>query len=174
MTVSDNLTAIAAALRAQYGSEEKYNLDDMAKGINGLQIKNLLDPGQTFDTNVNKDNYIGINGLNQDVWNHLNGKTVTASFDIEWSGYKADPKIQNRAGMEWAFNTANSRFTHGCWLYPTTAAGKKHVSKTFTVPNDKITKVDEGKFYYQMLGTAKATNIKIVVNPMGGSAGQPN
>lgn len=167
MCVSEKLTAIADALRAQYGSEEKYNLEDMAKGISDLQIPNLLVPGQVFDTSVNKGNYIGIHGLNQDGWNRLNGKTVTVSFDIEWPGYKPDPNLNNRAGLEWIFNTSNSRSTCGCWLYPTTTSGKEHVSKTFTVPDNKIIHIDEGSFYYQMRATAKATNIKIVVNPIG-------
>lgn len=80
--------------------------------------------------------------------------------------------------MEWKLKHGNQTETLvSCWCYPQASDGKKHVSNTITIPNDKIVSVEEGTFFNQVNPecTLKATNFKIVVNPMGeGNAPQPN
>ena len=108
MNVSEKLTTLASALRAQYGSDDKYTLDDMVKGISGLEVQNLLDSGQSYDTSVDKQlPFKAVTGLDIDGWNKLIGKTITISYDLEWANYQTDTKSSNRVGMEWGLKHEN-------------------------------------------------------------------
>ncbi len=171
MNVSEKLTTLASALRAQYGSDDKYTLDDMVKGISGLEVQNLLDSGQSYDTSVDKQlPFKAVTGPDVDSWNKLNGKTITVSFDLEWANYKPVASSQNRVGMEWELKLESQEETWvNCWYAPQASDGKKHVASTQTISNDKIVGFRQGYFYNQLNPecTVKATNFKIVVNPMG-------
>ena len=171
MNVSEKLTTLASALRTQYGSDDKYTIDDMVKGIGGLKVQNLVDPGQSYDTSVDKQSWKLVTGLDTDGWNKLIGKTITISFDLKWSNYKPYTNSNNRIGMEWALKYESHEETwENDWYYPQASDGKEHVVNTATIPNDKIVSVDGGSFYNQVNPecTVKATNFKIVVNPMDG------
>ena len=152
-------------------SDAKYTLGDMVKGIGGLKAQNLLDPGQSYDTSVDKQNWKAVAGLDVDGWNKLIGKTITVSYDLEWANYQPVANSLNRIGMEWVLKYDSQKDVYiYCWDYPQTSNGKEHVASTLTIPNDKIVALEEGCFYDQLNPecTVKATNFKIVVNPMGG------
>lgn len=167
MTVSEKLAAIAAELRSQYGTNDQYSLVDMAKGVAGLHVHNYFDLGQSYDTSVDKESWKFITGLNLDAWNKLSGQTVTVSFDISWEGFHTLSGSSNRFGLEWGIFTGDTSTWISCWYFPTTANGQKHVVSAFTVPVDRITKVEEGDFFNQVNPECrfKATNFKLVVNP---------
>lgn len=175
--LTEKITAIASALRAQYGSDDKYTLDDIAEGIGGLKAQNLLDPGQSYDTSVDKQDWKAVTGLDIDGWNKLIGKTITVSYDLEWENYHQSTSKLNRIGMEWALKSkSQAKAWQNCWYYPQTSNGKEHVANTANVPNNKIIAIDGGLFYNQVNPecTFKATNFKIVVNPMGSNGPQPD
>lgn len=46
MGVVYKLTAIARALRSQYDTKDLLPLDQMVQGIDNLEVKNLINPGQ--------------------------------------------------------------------------------------------------------------------------------
>ena len=171
MNVSEKLTTLASALRTQYGTDDKYTIDDMVKGISGLKVQNLVDPGQSYDTSVDKQSWKLVNGLDIDGWNKLIGKAITISFDLEWSNYKPDTKVKNRIGMEWELKHESHEETWAnAWYCPQTSDGKEHVVNTITILNDKIVGIGSKGFFNQVNPecTFKATNFKIVVNPMDG------
>lgn len=171
MTVSDKLTAIATALRSQYGSDSKYSLDDMAKGIGGLEAHNFVDEGQFQDSSV--DSYMKpVSGLTVESWNkNLAGKTITISCDVEYSGYVRSDNTKNRIGFEICTQTKDGGWHYnGVWLYPTASDGKQHISSTWSTPNQEITQISSADFYDQINSTAKVklTNLRVVLNPVGG------
>ena len=171
MNVSEKLTTLASALRTQYGSDDKYTLDDMVKGIGGLKVQNLVDPGQSYDTSVDKQSWKLVTGLDIDGWNKLIGKTITMSFDLEWSNYKPVANSSNRIGMEWGLkHEIHAEAWAGAWYYPQTPDGKEHVANTITIPNDKIVGIDSEDFFNQVNPECafKATNFKIVVDSTEG------
>ena len=171
MTVSETYTAIGDAIRRQYGTTDKYSLGDMPKMIDSLQIDNLLDEGQFYDSSIDTVNEKKLNGLNLPDWEKLTGMTVILSFDVIWSGYDLSKESSHRTGFEYGIKFKNSsELWAGAWLYPNTESGKEHISCPVTLPNDEITDIEEGKYYNQLNGEAvvKATNIKIVVDPLGG------
>lgn len=167
MSLSDTLTALATAIRDLCGTTDKYTLDDMVKAIGGLKVQNLIDPGQTYDTSVDKQGMKAVTGLDIDGWNKLAGKTITLSFDLEWANYHQVAGSYNRMGMEWSLQFESySRTWLGCWYTPQTSDGQEHVANTLNVPNDKVVSIDQGDFYNQVNPecTFRATNLKIVVN----------
>lgn len=171
MTVSETYTAIGDAIRRQYGTTDKYKLDDMPKMIDSLHVTNLLDEGQFYDSSIDTVNEKKLNGLNLSDWEKLTGMTVILSFDVIWSGYDLSKESSHRTGFEYGIKFKNSsELWAGAWLYPNTESGKEHISCSVTLTNDEITDIEEGSYYNQLNGEAvvKATNIKIVVNPMGG------
>lgn len=148
MNVSEKLTTLASALRTQYGSDDKYTLDDMVKGIGGLKVQNLVDLGQSYDTSADKQDWKKVTGLDIDGWNKLIGKTITMSFNLEWSNYKPVTNSFNRIGMEWGLkHESHTETWAGAWCYPQTLDGKEHVASTITIPNDKIVGIDTGDFF---------------------------
>lgn len=170
MNVSEKLTTLASALRTQYGTDDKYTLDDMVKGIGGLKVQNLVDPGQSYDTSVDKQDWKLVTGLDIDGWNKLSGKTITVSFDLEWANYKPVAGGNNRIGMEWGLKyDSQKELWANCWYLPQASDGKDHATNTFTIPDDIAVVVEGGSFYNQVNPecTFMATNFKIVVNPMG-------
>lgn len=171
MTVSETYTAIGDAIRRQYGTTDKYSLGDMPKMIDSLHVTNLLDEGQFYDSSIDTVNEKKLNGLNLSDWEKLTGMTVILSFDVIWSGYDLSKENSHRTGFEYGIKFKNSsELWAGAWLYPNTESGKEHISCSVTLTNDEITDIEEGSYYNQLNGEAvvKATNIKIVVNPMGG------
>lgn len=113
------------AIRNQYGTEDKYTLDQVAKGIYGLQAQNLFAAGQNYDTSVDKHNDKNVIIMFKD-WNTLTGKDVTLSYDLEWSGYKPTTEFRNRIGFEFGLyaNDGTSTWLNS-WCYPSTTSGKK-------------------------------------------------
>lgn len=171
MTVSETYTAIGDAIRRQYGTTDKYSLGDMPKMIDYLEVRNLLDEGQFYDSSIDTVNEKKLNGLNLPDWEKLTGMTVIISFDVIWSGYDPSKESKHRTGLEYEIKFKNSsELWAGAWCYPNTESGKEHISWPITLPNDEITDVEEGNYYKQLNGEAvvKATNIKIVVDPLGG------
>lgn len=171
MTATDILTNLGNALRDQYGTTDKYSLSDMVKMINGLEIHNLLDDGQYYDTTKGDSGDKILNGLDLATCKKYVGKTLLISFDVNWSGYKNYSRINNRTGIEYGIKLKNSpELWLSGWLYPDSPSGSKHIYTFYNIPNDEITDIEEGKYYNQLNGEAvvKATNIKIVVDPLGG------
>ena len=171
MIVSKAYTAIGDAIRRQYGTTDKYSLLDMPKMIDCLEVRNLLDEGQFYDTSKDKGNKT-ITGLDLAKINSLAGKTIVISFDVEWDGFEYTDGY-NRSGMEWVINYKNHpQLWMGAWLLPEEekASGKKHVSVAFTLPNDEATSIFEGAYFNQVkVKSLKATNIKATVDPLGNS-----
>lgn len=171
MSLSETYTTIGDAIRRQYGTTDKYSLGDMPKMIDYLKVRNLLDEGQFYDSSIDTVNEKKLNGLNLSDWEKLTGMTVILSFDVIWSGYDLSKESSHRTGFEYGIKFKNSsELWAGAWLYPNTESGKEHISCSVTLTNDEITDIEEGSYYNQLNGEAvvKATNIKIVVNPMGG------
>lgn len=173
MSVNDKLASIADGFRNLYGTTYKYSLDDMAIALTGLEANNLLDPGQTFDSNTDWGAYgnKALTGITVDKLNSVLGRSLTFSCDVEWTGYKA-PSGSNRIGFEYGLHLENGdTMWCGPFCYPTAENGKQHVSVTFTLDN-KVTSFEEGEVYDQINREAhvKVTNIKAVVNPVGGSS----
>lgn len=171
MSLTDKYTDIATALRKQYGTNDKYHLADMPTLIDNLSIHNLLDGGQFYDSSIDTVNEKKLNGLNLSDWEKLTGMTVILSFDVIWSGYDLSKESSHRTGFEYGIRFKNSsELWAGAWLYPNTESGKEHISCSVTLANDEITDIEEGSYYNQLNGEAvvKATNIKIVVDPLGG------
>lgn len=173
MTVSKTYTALGDAIRKQYGTNDKYSLTDMPKMIDYLEVRNLLDEGQFYDSSIDTVNEKKLNGLNLSDWEKLTGMTVILSFDVIWSGYDLSKEISHRTGFEYGIKFKNSsELWAGAWLYPNTESGKEHISCPITLSNDEITDIEEGSYYNQLNGEAvvKATNFKVVVNPLGGGS----
>lgn len=173
MTVSETYTAIGDAIRRQYGTTDKYSLLDMPKMIDSLQINNLIDEGQFYDTTKGDSGDKFLNGLDIATLQKYVGKTLLISFDINWSGYQNTSLINNRTGIEYGIKFKNSpELWFSAWLYPDSSSGTKHVCVFYKLPNDDVTGIEEGNYYNQLNGEAvvKATNLKIVVDPLGGSA----
>lgn len=171
MTINETYTAIGDAIRRQYGTNDKYSLGDMPKMIDSLQVNNLLDEGQFYDSSIDTVNEKKLNGLNLSDWEKLTGMTVILSFDVIWSGYDLSKESSHRTGFEYGIKFKNSsELWAGAWLYPNTESGKEHISCSVTLTNDEITDIEEGGYYNQLNGEAvvKATNIKVVVDPLGG------
>lgn len=99
MSISETYTALGDAIRKQYGTNDKYSLGDMPKMIDSLQVTNILDDNQFYDTSKDKENKT-ITGLDLAKINSLAGKTIVISFDVEWDGFEYTDGY-NRSGIEW-------------------------------------------------------------------------
>ena len=173
MSVKDRYTAIADALRSQYGTTNKYKLADMPKMIDGLEIENLVDPGQSYDSQVDKVEYgmKPLTGMTVEKMNAYVGKPLLFSFDVEYSGYKP-VSGRNRIGFEYMVKEDDdTSHWYGIWHYPKVANGKAHMVVTNVI--DKPLKSIDAAYIYNQFNTdahVKITNIKIVVNPVGGGS----
>lgn len=170
MSVVDKYVDIANAIRDQYGTTDKYHLSDIPAMIDGLAIHNLFPANVTYDSAVDESWGKTIQ-FSLDDWNECVGKNITISFDAEWQGWN-DTGSRNMLGYEVGLKAAdNAEKWIGIWCSPDAINGKQHVSSTVLVPNEKITGVDEGAFFNQINSNAKvkATNFKLVINPMGGN-----
>ena len=168
-TINEALTPLADGFRNLYGTTDKYSIVEMDKLLSGLQIHNLLDDGQYFDTTKGDSNYKVLNGLDLATWQKYVGRTLLISFDVNWSGYKNDSSINNRTGIEYGIKFKNSpELWFSAWLYPDSPSGSKHIYTFYTLLNDEVTEIEEGNYFNQLNGEAvvKATNLKIVVNPL--------
>lgn len=171
MMATDKLTNLGNVLRDKYGTTDKYSLSDMAKMIKGLEIHNLIDDGQYFDTTKGDSEYKILNGLDIATCQKYVGKTILISFDINWSGYQNISSNNNRTGIEYGIKFKNSpELWSSAWLYPDSSSGTKHVCAFYKLPNDEVTEIEEGCYFNQVNNDAmiKATNIKIIVDPLGG------
>lgn len=170
MSLIEKTTALADGFRSLYGTTDKYTLADMKTALSGLQIHNFLNEGQSLDT-TNGDETKNLQGLTVDIWNqHLCGKTVTFSCDIEWSGYVKNENIENRIGFELqTTDIDNGNHWNGPWYYPHSEAGSTHLSLTQYISEKAIKSIEHCSAYNQINSTAtvKVTNFKMVVNPMG-------
>ena len=170
MSLNEKLTELADGFRSLYGTTDKYSLADMKTALSGLQIHNFLNEGQSLDT-TKGENTEGLQGLTVDDWNqHLCGKTVTFSCDIEWSGYVKNENIGNRIGFEiQTTDIDNDSHWNGPWYYPQSEAGSTHLLATQYLSEKAIKAINYCCAYNQINSTAtvKITNFKIVVNPMG-------
>ena len=170
-TINEALTSLGDGFRNLYGISDKLSVKDMAKLLSGLQINNLLDDGQCFDTTKGDNEYKFLNGLDIATFQKYVGKTILISFDINWSGYKKSSTESNRTGIEYGIKFKNSpELWSGAWLYPDSSSGTKHVCAFYKLPNDEVTGIEEGFYFNEVNNDAmvKATNFKIVVNPLGG------
>lgn len=171
MNFNGKMQAISDAFRKQYGTTDKYKLDDMPKLINGLEAKNLVDPGQSYDSQVDKVEYgmKPLTGMTVEKMNAYVGKPLLFSFDVEYSGYKP-VSGGNRVGFEYAVKAKDgTQNWYGVWYYPKTANGTLHVVTMNAI--DKPLESIDTAYIYNQFGTdahVKITNIKIVVNPVGG------
>lgn len=171
MSFTEKMTAISDAFRKQYGTTDKYGLDDMPALIDGLEVTNLLDPGQTFNSDTDWGAYGDkpLTGITVDKLNSVLGRNLTFSCDVEWTKFKATNGV-NRIGFEYGLHFENGDVKWcSAWCFPTTENGKQHGSGTFTI-DSKVTSFEEGHVYDQINQDAhvKVTNIKVVVNPVGG------
>ena len=146
MSFTEKMTAISDAFRKQYGTTDKYSLDDMPALIDGLEVTNLLDPGQTFnsDTDWGVGGYGNktLTGITVDKLNNFLGRSLTFSCDVEWTGFKATSGANNRIGFEYGLHLENGdTMWWGPSCYPTAENGKQHVSVTFTLDN-KVTSIE--------------------------------
>lgn len=172
-TINEALTPLGDGFRNLYGISDKLSAKDMAKLLSVLQIHNLLDDGQYFDTTKGDSNYKILNGLDLATWQKYVGKTLLISFDVNWSGYKNDSSKNNRTGIEYGIKFKNSpEVWFGAWLYPDSPSGSKHIYTSYNLPNDEVTEIEEGSYFDQVNDEAviKATNFKVVVNPLGGGS----
>lgn len=170
MSLVEKFTTLADSFRSLYGTTDKYSLDDMKTALSGLQIHNFLNEGQSLDT-TNEDGTKGLQGLTVGIWNqHLCGKTVTLSCDIEWSGYVESPSVGNRIGFELqTTDIDNGNQWYGPWYYPKSEAGSTHLITTQELSDKMIKSIMYCAAYNQINSTAtvKITNFKMFTNPMG-------
>lgn len=172
MPLSDTYIALGDAIRRQYGTADKYSLVNMPKMIDGLHIVNQLDDGQFLDTTKgDKISWKSLSGLTIEKVNSFAGKSITLSCDVSYSGFVNNSNMGNRIGIEygWLAEDGTSLWPN-VWLFPDKAEGQTHISQTFLVPDKKYTGMQEGALYNQINSDAvvKITNVKLVVNPLGG------
>lgn len=173
MTVSETYTAIGDAIRRQYGTTDKYKLADMPTLIDNLEVKNLLEAGQTFEATVT-GGWINqpIKGMTVDLWNQmLVGKAVTLSCDAEWSNYQPGIAAGDRFFMEFYTTTTDGTpHWNGLYVTPTTDSGKQKFTATFKASDLPIKTINDAVIYDELNAgsTLKLSNIKMTVNPVGG------
>ncbi len=171
MSLSETYTAIGDAIRRQYGTTDKYKLDDIPKMIDGLEVRNFL-AGNSFEATfqkewINKD----LTGPDVDTWNkYIAGKTVTFSCDAEWTGY-----IPGARGDRFFFEcititTDYQSHWNGLYFRPTIKEGKQHITGTIKVSDLPVKSIKSIKFWDELNEGShlKVTNIKMTINPMGG------
>lgn len=174
-TISEMLKPLGDGFRKLYQTGVKYTAADMVKLLSGLEVQNLLDSGQFYDSKVdNSNNYAAktLTGIDVDKWNkYLLGKKVRMSFDAEWSGFVKDDSRQNRFGFE--FNSVDEdglNYYPGAWLYPTTQSGKQTFATEMTISSKPIKEIGYAYLYNRVNDDAivKITNVKAYVDPVGG------
>lgn len=177
MSVKDTFTPIADHLRSEYGTGNLLTVDQIKNGINGLHTRSLIaDVPELTQNNLESGGLYPIDNPDLSTWNSLRGKTLTMSFDISYDGYQNMPSIANRIGFEYGvtFEGDNGQYdiNMGAWLYPKEISGTAHVFENWTIPDQQIVLVTHERSAYNQLNkeaTFKITNIKMVVNPMGGN-----
>lgn len=172
MTFVDTFTPMADHLRSEYGITDKLTTSQLKLGINGLHVHNYLTEKLSVDNTMTAQNSgsYALDKITIDQWTKLLGKTVTVSFDITWSNYQPTENVGNRIGVEYmVIHKDNSIDFVSAWLYPTESSGSIHVSENVKLHSSEVASLDEGNFYNQTNSecTFKATNLKIVENPMG-------
>lgn len=171
MTVSETYTAIGDTIRRQYGTTDKYKLDDMPKMIDCLELRNFL-TGNSFEATFQKE-WISkdLTGPDVDTWNkYIAGKTVTFSCDAEWTGYIPGAN-GDRFFFEFMTTTTDDQpHWNGLYFTPTIKEGKQHIASTTQIANTPIKSIDSILFWDELNSGShlKVTNIKMAVNPLGG------
>lgn len=166
MGVVDKLTAIASILRNRYDTKGLLSLDQMAQGIDNLEVKNLINPDQVSGE-VSPQQIIQLQKLNLEWANqNLRGKNIILSFDLEVTDYSADSS--RRAGFEYSFMHKNGSAEYaGAWIDSSNLKnGKYHVTNQWYIDSSEITEIGEGCLYFQLNAKGKASNFKMFVNPM--------
>ena len=167
MSVVDKLTAIASALRSQYDTNDLLSLDQMAQGIDNLEVKNLINPDQVSGE-VSPQQIIPLQKLDLEWANqNLRGKNIILSFDLEVTDYSADSSSW-RAGFEYSFRHKNGSVEYaGAWIDTSNLKnGKYHATGQLYIDSSEITEIGEGCLYFQLNAKGKASNFKMFVNPM--------
>ena len=174
MTVSETYTAIGDAIRRQYGTTDKYKLDDMPKMIDYLEVRNFL-AGNSFEATFQKE-WINKNltGPDVDTWNkYIAGKTVTFSCDAEWTDYEPGIAAGDRFFFEFMTTTTDDQpHWNGLYFTPTIKEGKQHITSTIKVSDLPVKSINSIKFWDELNEGShlKVTNIKMTINPVGGVA----
>lgn len=173
MSLSESYTDIANAFRQQYGTKDKYKLSDMPKLIDYLEIHNFME-GNSFEGTFQSDWIVkDLIGPDVDTWNKcIAGKTVTFSADAEWTGYKSGSQ-GDRFFFEFTTTTTdNQQHWDGLYFTPTTENGSLHITSTVKINDVPAKSIDSVKFWDELNPGShlKVTNIKMVINLMGGSA----
>lgn len=173
MKIKDTFTPIADHLRAEYGVDGLLTTKQIKAGIGGLHISsNRLKAGLVLtdkEVPANHGYYLGVTQPGD--WNAFQGKIVACSFDITWSGYKTVAGKNNRIGFEHIiYFKDGSKTVVPAWAFPDTENNSVHVYSNTAIPQKGIAQIGEGSFYNQLNPecTFKATNLKLVENPMGG------
>ncbi|MBF0600876.1 hypothetical protein [Limosilactobacillus oris] len=174
-TINEALNPLGDGFRKLYGTGVKYTAADMAKLLSGLEVHNLLDSGQFYDSKVdNSNNYAAktLTGIDVDKWNkYLLGKKVRMSFDAEWSGFVKDDSRQNRFGLEFQLVDEDGlKYYPGAWLYPDAQSGKQTFADEMTISSKPIKKIGYAYMFNHVNDDAivKITNVKVYVDPLGG------
>ena len=100
-----------------------------------------------------------------DLFNSFRGKTITISFDVEWSNWSNSEDFNNRLGAEWhLYFYDGSDYYIRVWEAISQESQSKHrYSTTVTVPDKEITLVEEGSLYNQSNAAATIGHTKIEV-----------
>lgn len=177
MTLKDDLTNIANAIRNQYGTTDKYHLADMPELINYLEIRNFL-AGNSFEATF-QNQWISqdLTGPDVDMWNeYITGKTITFSADAEWAGYKSG-SAGDRFFYEFDITTTDDqRHWYGLYFTPTSENDNQHLTSKVTVSDVPVKSINSIKFWDELNTGShlKVINIKMTINPMEeGSYTQP-
>lgn len=90
MTLNNTFTNMADSLRTKYESNSKLSLDDMIKGINGLEVNNFVSPDQVT-SELSTGQIIPTQKLDLDWANlYLRGNLVVLSFDLDLTEFNTD------------------------------------------------------------------------------------
>lgn len=173
MSVSEKITGLADGFRGLYGMTDKLSFDDMRVALSGLQIHNFFDEGQSFEATFDK-NWISqpVSGLTLDLWNKLLvDKTIIISCDAEWSGYVPGAAEGDRFFIEAHTTDANGQqHWYGLYYTPKTATGKQHLTTALKLSSIPMKTINDVVIYDELNSGSylKLTNIKMVIDPIGG------
>lgn len=172
MSFNEKMTAISDAFRKQYGTTDKYGLDDMPALIDGLEPHNFLSTSDFEATMQGEWIHKDVPGLTVELWNkELVGKTVVISCDVEWRGYHPGA-IGDRCFYEVHTKTVNgAELWNGVYYTPESENGKTHLAKIQKLADQPISELYESHIYDELNAGSylKITNLRIAVIPEGGS-----
>lgn len=168
MTLNTTFIDMADSLRTKYESNSKLSLSDMIKGINGLEVNNLINPDQVT-SELSTGQIIPTQKLDLDWANlYLRGKLVVLSYDLELTEFNTDSST--RVGWEYHIIHKNGHEEYfGDWHEAIgLGIGKFHIVNSSWIDTSEIVDINEGCFYFQLNAKGKVSNFKMFTNPMGG------